>query len=193
MRRLRVADPVRCRRCKVTIERGEVAYYERPSWIHGECLVPDVAELDAGVLAAVGVPAWIGSDGTAVFRSGFVRLLPPILMGLGVVVLAAVTFAPIALGLAVVIGLPLLLAGLRAGYLGVDVTAAGEIVVHGWARVQRCDAVDVAWIAASRVPVIVTVDAHRLPLWALALGDAGDLGGHLGAEVRSPDPNGHTA
>lgn len=192
MRRLRVADPVRCRRCKTTIERGEVAYYEAPSWVHGDCLVPDVAELDAGVLAAVGVPAWIGSDRTTVFRSGLVRLLPPVLMGLGVVVLAGVTFAPVPLAVVVVAGLPLLLAGLRAGHLGVDVTGAGEVVVHGWTRLRRCGADDVAWVAASRVPVLATADGRTLPLWALMAGDPGDLARHLGVEVRSVEPNGHT-
>ncbi|MBX7160632.1 MAG: hypothetical protein K1X95_10105 [Acidimicrobiia bacterium] len=186
MRRLRVADPVRCRRCGTTIERGEVAYYESPAWLHGGCLVPDVAELDADVLVGSGVPAWIGSERTAVFRSGFVRLLPPVLLALGVVVLAMAVFAPVHLGLVAVIGFPLLLAGLRSGDLCVDVTVGGDVVVHGWLRPYRCGAGEVESLTAGRIPRLSTADGHVVTLSALAFGDAADLAGYLGVDVLPP-------
>lgn len=192
MRRLRVADPVLCRRCRITIERGEVAYYDSNTWVHGECLVPDVVELDTDVLAASGLPAWIGSAGTAVFRSGFVRLLPPVLMALGVVVLVAVTFAPVPLTVATVVGLPMLFGGLRSGDLAVDVTDSGEVVVHGWLRMRRCGAADVEVITTGRVPRLGTTDGRTFPLSALAFGDPAGLARHLGVEVRPRGPNGHT-
>lgn len=183
MRRLRVADPVRCRSCGTTIERGEVAYYENRTWTHGDCLVPDVADLDAGVLAGVGVPAWIGADHAAVFRSGFVRLLPPVLMGLGIVVMTGVLFGVLDIGVAAVVGLPLLLAGLRAGELGVDVTEAGEVVVHGWGRVRRCHAGEVEWISVAPIPVLATADGDTIGLAALTFGLPDELAGHLGVGV----------
>lgn len=196
MRRLRVADPVRCRRCGRTIERGEIAYYDRPTWVHGACLVPDAVDPDFGAdpdALPPGVPGWIGATTTAVFRSETVRFLPPLLLGLGVVVLALATFAPVHLALVFAIALPLLAAGLRSGYVGVEVSAGGEVVVRGWTGVRRCDAADVLALTAGRVPALLVNGTAPIPAWALVWGSPDAVAGYLGVEVSGTGASGHTA
>lgn len=194
MRRLRVADPVRCSGCGTTIERGEIAYYEAPTWMHGECLVADVdASLDPGALERGGVPGWLGNHANAVFRSGPVRVMPPVLLGLGVVVLAAATFAPIHLGLVVAVAVPLLGTGLRSGYVGVEVTGGGEVVVRGWTGVTRCQVSEVLAVTEGRVPVLVVDRAKPIPAWALMWASPEPLAAYLGVEVFGAGGSGHTA